>query len=42
MTGLRDRIEALGGLIEVISATGHGTTVKVSLPIDQQVGESGA
>jgi signal transduction histidine kinase len=42
LTGLRDRIEALGGLIEVISAKGHGTTIKVSLPIDQQVGESGA
>jgi signal transduction histidine kinase len=42
LTGLRDRIEALGGLIEVISATGHGTTIKVSLPIDQQIGESGA
>ncbi|MET0993396.1 MAG: DUF4118 domain-containing protein [Mycobacterium sp.] len=42
LTGLRDRVEALGGLIEVISAAGHGTTIKVSLPIDQQVGESGA
>jgi signal transduction histidine kinase len=39
---LRDRIEALGGLIEVISAKGNGTTIKVSLPIGQQVGESGA
>jgi signal transduction histidine kinase len=42
LTGLRDRIEALGGLIEVISAEGQGTTITVSLPIDQQVGEAGA
>jgi len=40
LTGLRDRIEALGGSIEVISPTGHGTTIEVSLPIDRQVGES--
>jgi signal transduction histidine kinase len=39
---LRDRIEALGGLIEVISTKGQGTTITVSLPIDQPVGESGA
>ena len=42
LTGLRDRIEALGGLIEVISTKGQGTTITVSLPIDQPVGESGA
>jgi signal transduction histidine kinase len=42
LTGLRDRVEALGGLIEVISATGNGTTIKLSLPIHQQVGDSGA
>jgi signal transduction histidine kinase len=35
LTGLRDRIEALGGSIEVISAAGQGTTMKVSLPIDR-------
>jgi signal transduction histidine kinase len=42
LTGLRDRIEALGGLIEVISAEGQGTTITVLLPIDHQVGEAGA
>jgi signal transduction histidine kinase len=42
LTGLRDRVEALGGLIEVISATDNGTTIKLSLPIHQQVGDSGA
>jgi signal transduction histidine kinase len=40
LTGLRDRIEALGGSIEVISPADQGTTMKVSLPIDRQVGES--
>ena len=40
LTGLRDRIEALGGSIEVSSPAGHGTTIEVSLPIDRQVGES--
>jgi signal transduction histidine kinase len=37
LTGLRDRIEALGGSIEILSPVGHGTTIKVSLPIDQHV-----
>jgi signal transduction histidine kinase len=39
LTGLRDRIEALGGSITITSPTGHGTAIEVSLPIDQQVGE---
>jgi signal transduction histidine kinase len=42
LTGLRDRIEALGGVIEVVSAKGDGTTITVSLPIDQHLGESDA
>jgi signal transduction histidine kinase len=42
LTGLRDRVEALGGVIEVISDTGRGTTVTVSLPIDQHLGAAGA
>jgi signal transduction histidine kinase len=36
LTGLRDRVEALGGSIEVTSPVGHGTVLEVSLPIDQQ------
>jgi len=31
-----------GGAIEVVSAKGDGTTITVSLPIDQHVGESDA
>ncbi|GAA4473699.1 DUF4118 domain-containing protein [Phytohabitans houttuyneae] len=33
ITGLRDRVEALGGSIRVTSPPGEGTTVDVSLPL---------
>ena len=39
LTGLRDRIEALGGSIATTSPIGVGTTIEVSLPIDQQIGD---
>ena len=32
ITGLKDRIEALGGTISVLSPPGHGTTLHVRLP----------
>jgi signal transduction histidine kinase len=32
--GLRDRVEALGGTILIISPPGHGTTLHVQLPAD--------
>jgi len=32
LVGLRDRIEALGGSIDVISPPGGGTTIKAFLP----------
>ena len=35
LTGLHDRVEALGGSIEVTSPVGHGTVLEVSLPTDQ-------
>lgn len=41
LTGLRDRVEALGGSIATTSPIGVGTTIEVSLPIDQQTGDSG-
>ncbi|HJV15278.1 MAG TPA: GAF domain-containing protein [Propionibacteriaceae bacterium] len=34
LTGLRDRVEALGGSIEVTSPAGQGTVLDVFLPID--------
>ena len=33
LIGLRDRVEALGGSIEVTSPAGHGTVIQVVLPI---------
>jgi signal transduction histidine kinase len=33
LLGLRDRVEALNGVLEVISPTGKGTTITVSLPV---------
>ena len=32
--GLRDRVEALGGTILVLSPSGRGTTLHVQLPAD--------
>jgi len=32
ITGLKDRVEALGGTISVLSPPGHGTTLHVRLP----------
>jgi signal transduction histidine kinase len=32
--GLKDRVEALGGTISVVSPPGHGTTLHVQLPAD--------
>jgi signal transduction histidine kinase len=34
LIGLRDRIEALGGTIEIASAAGRGTSLLVTLPLD--------
>lgn len=34
LVGLRDRVEALGGSIDVVSPIGDGTMIDVSLPIE--------
>jgi signal transduction histidine kinase len=34
LTGLRDRIEALGGSVHIVSPVRRGTTIQASLPID--------
>ena len=39
LIGLRDRVEALGGSIDVISPVSHGTVVQVSLPIERKDGD---
>ena len=36
LTGLRDRVEALGGAISVSSPIGEGTVIQVSLPLEAQ------
>jgi signal transduction histidine kinase len=33
LTGLRDRIEALGGKIQIKSPSGSGTVIDVEIPI---------
>jgi signal transduction histidine kinase len=34
LIGLADRVDALGGTIEVASPVGHGTTLRVTLPLE--------
>jgi signal transduction histidine kinase len=33
LTNMRDRIEAIGGTLEVISRRGHGTTIQGAVPV---------
>jgi signal transduction histidine kinase len=35
LTGLTDRVEALGGTLSVVSSTGEGTSLHVELPIEE-------
>jgi signal transduction histidine kinase len=35
LLGLRDRIEALGGAIEISSRRGRGTSLAINIPIDR-------
>jgi signal transduction histidine kinase len=34
LTGLSDRIEALGGTIAIVSPPGQGTSLRVELPLE--------
>jgi signal transduction histidine kinase len=36
LVGLRDRIEALGGTLEVTSPAGRGTTLLIEVPAERQ------
>jgi signal transduction histidine kinase len=40
LRGLRDRVEAIGGILETASSTGSGTTIRATLPAvaDDMVG----
>jgi signal transduction histidine kinase len=38
LTGLRDRIEAVGGTLDVTSLAGHGTTLLIEIPVKGQDG----
>lgn len=40
--GLRDRVAALGGALEVLGAAGAGTTVRATIPLDAAPGSDGA
>jgi signal transduction histidine kinase len=41
LTNMRDRVEAVGGGIEIRSAPGQGTTVSGTIPIEPRIGEIG-
>jgi signal transduction histidine kinase len=36
LLGLRDRIEALGGTLQLTSPAGHGTALLIEVPLDEQ------
>jgi PAS domain S-box-containing protein len=39
LTGLRDRVEALGGTFQIVSEPGAGTTLNASVPVEQGPGQ---
>ena len=40
LLGLKDRVDALGGRIDLHSPRGRGTTLRVTLPLNRANGES--
>jgi signal transduction histidine kinase len=36
LTGLKDRVEALGGAVEIASPAGHGTTLVARIPTGRE------
>jgi signal transduction histidine kinase len=41
LVGLRDRIEALGGTLQVTSPAGHGTTLLIEFPAESRPAPAG-
>jgi len=41
LVGLKDRVEALGGTIEIDSPAGAGTSVRIEVPVEPAVDETG-
>jgi len=38
LAGMRERLEALGGKLEIESSPGHGAEIRASMPLDQEAG----
>ncbi|MGH3379319.1 MAG: GAF domain-containing protein [Actinoallomurus sp.] len=41
LVGLKDRVEALGGTIEIVSPTGAGTSVRIEVPVEPADNDTG-
>ena len=41
LLGIQERLEALGGTLQIISAPGQGTTLQITLPVDSGVHAQG-
>jgi len=39
LLGMRERVELLGGGLSLDAAPGHGTTITVSIPVQQRAAE---
>ena len=42
LVGLTDRVEALGGTLQLTSPTGSGTTLLIQLPVEEPTGNRAA
>jgi signal transduction histidine kinase len=42
LLGIRERLEALGGTLQITSAPGQGTTLQITVPVDPGEVPSGA
>ena len=42
LLGIQERLEMLGGTLRITSASGHGTTLCIALPLESEEGSPGA